>query len=120
MASRGYVGNPQATAETITSDGWLRTGDIAVYDSEGFLTIVDRRKELIKYKGFQGKQPLLCTADAVCFLIRDRVVAPAEMESVLSGHPAIADSAVIGLFSEKEGTEVPRYVRTQSYHDLSL
>lgn len=57
---REYVGNPKATAETITPDGWLRTGDIAVYHPEGFLTIVDRRKELIKYKGFQGKRNGLC------------------------------------------------------------
>ena len=56
---RGYVGNPHATAETITPDGWLKTGDVAVCNREGFITIVDRRKELIKYKGFQGMN-LVC------------------------------------------------------------
>lgn len=51
---RGYVGNAEATAATITPDGWLKTGDVAVRDQNGFITIVDRLKELIKYKGFQG------------------------------------------------------------------
>ena len=45
----------KATKDSITPDGWFRTGDIAIRDSEGFYTIVDRKKELIKYKGFQGK-----------------------------------------------------------------
>ncbi len=48
------MGNPQATADSITPDGWLKTGDIARFDEDGFLFIVDRRKEMIKYKGFQG------------------------------------------------------------------
>lgn len=51
---RGYAKNPKATAETITPDGWLRTGDVAIADKDGFLSITDRVKELIKYKGFQG------------------------------------------------------------------
>lgn len=51
---RGYAKNPKATAETITPDGWLRTGDVSIADEAGFLSITDRIKELIKYKGFQG------------------------------------------------------------------
>lgn len=47
---KGYLNNPTATANSITSDGWLKTGDIAVIDEEGYYKIVDRKKELIKYK----------------------------------------------------------------------
>jgi len=53
---QGYLNNEAATRETITPDGWLKTGDIATRDSKGFFRIVDRKKELIKYKGFQGNQ----------------------------------------------------------------
>ncbi|EAU91467.1 AMP binding protein [Coprinopsis cinerea okayama7 len=85
---KGYLNNPKATKESITHDRWFKTGDIAIRDSEGYYTIVDRRKELIKYKGFQ--------------------VPPAELESVLLTHPEIADTAVIGVDSAKEATELPR------------
>lgn len=54
---QGYLNNEAATRETITSDGWLKTGDIFTRDSEGLFRIVDRKKELIKYKGFQGYRP---------------------------------------------------------------
>jgi acyl-CoA synthetase (AMP-forming)/AMP-acid ligase II len=83
----GYLNNDEATAETITDEGWLRTGDIAEADGEGFLTIVDRLKELIKYKGFQ--------------------VPPAELEAVLIAHPAVSDCAVIGVPDEEAG-ELPK------------
>ena len=83
----GYLNNPKATAETITEDGWLRTGDIAHFDEDGYLFITDRLKELIKYKGFQ--------------------VAPAELEAELLTHPAIADAAVIGLPDDEAG-ELPK------------
>lgn len=73
----GYYNNPSATAEIIDSEGWLHTGDMGYFDNDGFLYIVDRLKELIKYKGYQ--------------------VAPAELESVLLSHPKIKDAAVIGL-----------------------
>ncbi|KAI0343749.1 AMP binding protein [Trametopsis cervina] len=85
---KGYLNNPKATAESITPDGWFKTGDIAIRDDEGYYYIVDRRKELIKYKGFQ--------------------VAPAELEAVLLQHPEIADCAVVGVVSEAEATELPR------------
>jgi acyl-CoA synthetase (AMP-forming)/AMP-acid ligase II len=83
---KGYLGQPQATAELIDNEGWLRTGDIGYVDEEGALYIVDRLKELIKYKG--------------------RQVAPAELEAVLLSHPAIADAAVLPSPDEKAG-EVP-------------
>lgn len=80
---RGYYNNPKATAETITSDGWLKTGDIGYYNDEGKWFIVDRKKELIKVKGNQ--------------------VAPAELEGLLLEHPGIVDVAVIGIrFAEDE------------------
>ncbi|KIJ65890.1 hypothetical protein HYDPIDRAFT_109959 [Hydnomerulius pinastri MD-312] len=85
---KGYLNNPSATTSSITPDGWFKTGDIAVRDAEGFFTIVDRRKELIKYKGFQ--------------------VPPAELESVLLQHHELADAAVIGIESKEEATELPR------------
>ncbi|CAI9116988.1 OLC1v1018292C1 [Oldenlandia corymbosa var. corymbosa] len=72
---KGYLGNEEATASTLTSEGWLRTGDLCYIDDDGFLFIVDRLKELIKYKGYQ--------------------VAPAELEALLLGHPDITDAAVI-------------------------
>lgn len=82
----GYLNNPEATAETIVEDGWLRTGDLASIDADGYLYIRDRLKELIKYKGFQ--------------------VAPAELEALLLTHPAVADVAVIGEPDEEAG-ELP-------------
>jgi len=84
---RGYLNRPEATAETIDAEGWLRTGDIGYADADGDFYIVDRAKELIKYKGLQ--------------------VAPAELEAVLLGHPAIADAAVIGIADEEAG-EAPK------------
>ena len=84
---KGYLGNPDATARTIDADGWLRTGDVARVDEDGVFVIVDRVKELIKYKGYQ--------------------IAPAELEALLVTHPAIADAAVIPLPDEAAG-EVPK------------
>ncbi len=83
---KGYLNNAKATSETIVEDGWLRTGDIAHFDEDGFIYITDRLKELIKYKGFQ--------------------VAPAEIEAELVSHPAIADAAVVGK-PDAEAGELP-------------
>ncbi|WP_072804360.1 AMP-binding protein [Rhodococcoides yunnanense] len=83
----GYLNNPTATADTLDDDGYLHTGDIAVVDAEGVVYIVDRLKELIKYKGYQ--------------------VPPAELEALLLTHPEIADAAVIGVLDD-EGEEVPK------------
>ena len=86
---KGYLNNPEATARTVDADGWLHTGDIGVLDADGYLTVVDRLKELIKVKGFQ--------------------VAPAELESLLLKHPKIADVAVIPVADEHCG-EVPKAI----------
>ncbi|KAL2652451.1 hypothetical protein R1flu_020579 [Riccia fluitans] len=82
----GYWKNEKATAETIDKDGWLHTGDLAKIDDNGFVYIVDRLKELIKYKGFQ--------------------VAPSELERVILNHPEIMDTAVIP-FPDEEAGEIP-------------
>jgi acyl-CoA synthetase (AMP-forming)/AMP-acid ligase II len=84
---KGYLNNPQATARAIDPDGWLHTGDVARVEEDGSLRIVDRLKEMIKYKGYQ--------------------IAPAELEAVLLTHPAIADAAVIPVPDEEAG-EVPK------------
>ena len=83
----GYLNNPEATAQTVTEDGWLRTGDIGYVDEDGYLFIVDRLKELIKFKGFQ--------------------VAPAELEATLVAMPGISDAAVVGMPDDEAG-EVPK------------
>lgn len=57
IVPRGYYNNPQANADTFTPDGWLKTGDVVVRDADGMLYVVDRKKELVKYKGFQGLCP---------------------------------------------------------------
>lgn len=82
----GYLNNPAATATTLDAEGWLHTGDIARIDADGYLFIVDRLKELIKYKGFQ--------------------VPPAELEALLLTHAAVADAAVIGEPNDEAG-ELP-------------
>lgn len=82
----GYLNNKTATDEMLI-DGWIRTGDIAFYDDDGFFHITDRLKELIKVKGFQ--------------------VAPAELEELLRSHADITDAAVVGVPHEKNG-EAPR------------
>ncbi|EKM53608.1 uncharacterized protein PHACADRAFT_260046 [Phanerochaete carnosa HHB-10118-sp] len=85
---KGYLRNVEATNASLTPDGWFKTGDVLSRDPEGYYTVVDRKKELIKYKGFQ--------------------VAPAELEGVLLEHPNIVDAGVVGIMSEAEATELPR------------
>lgn len=85
----GYLNNPEATAAMLDADGWLHTGDIGSVDADGYLRVVDRVKELIKYKGYQ--------------------VAPAELEGVLLTHPAVADAAVIPC-PDAEAGEVPKAI----------
>ncbi|MCS5733644.1 AMP-binding protein [Herbiconiux daphne] len=84
---RGYLHDEEATRHAIDDDGWLHTGDIATVDSDGVYAIVDRLKELIKYKGYQ--------------------VAPAVLEAVLLSHPDVVDAAVIGV-PDDDGQEVPK------------
>lgn len=84
---KGYLNRPEATASTIDPEGWLHTGDIGYADEDGHFFIVDRAKELIKYKGFQ--------------------VAPAELEALLLSHPAVQDAAVIPCPDEEAG-EIPK------------
>jgi acyl-CoA synthetase (AMP-forming)/AMP-acid ligase II len=96
---KGYWNNETATHNTIDDDGWLHTGDIGHIDADGHLYIVDRLKELIKYKGFQ--------------------VAPAELEALLLTHPQVADAAVIGL-PDVEAGEIPAaYVVLKQGQDLT-
>ncbi len=109
---QGYLNNPTATAEAITPDGWFKTGDIGTCDADGFFYIVDRRKELIKYKVSRVRCSSLrgsLRASRSRGLIFFSAVPPAELEGVLLTHPDIADAAVIGVESAKEATEFPRY-----------
>jgi len=84
---KGYLNKPHATREAM-EDGFYKTGDVLVRDSEGFFYIVDRKKELIKYKGYQ--------------------VSPAEIENVLFQHPDVEDCAVIGVSDPETQNELPK------------
>ena len=96
---KGYLNNEAATKSTIDDDGWLHTGDIGHIDADGHLFIVDRLKELIKYKGFQ--------------------VPPAELEALLLTHPQIADAAVIGLPDDEAGEIPAAYVVLKQGQDAT-
>jgi acyl-CoA synthetase (AMP-forming)/AMP-acid ligase II len=84
---KGYLNAPEATAAMLDPEGWLHTGDLGTIDEQAYVFIVDRVKELIKYKGLQ--------------------VAPAELEAVLLSHPAVTDAAVV-RFPDEEAGEVPK------------
>ncbi|KAI9322595.1 hypothetical protein BX666DRAFT_2128669 [Dichotomocladium elegans] len=84
---KGYINNPKETAACIDADGYFHSGDVGLIQEDGRFYIVDRLKELIKYKGFQ--------------------VAPAELESILLKSPDVEDCAVIGLYDESQATEIP-------------
>ena len=86
----GYLNNPKATQETFDSDGWLHTGDVGKIDREGFITITDRIKEMIKVKGIG--------------------VAPAELEDLLLGHPDVEDAAVLAIVDPYSGERPKAYV----------
>ncbi|PSR89508.1 4-coumarate--CoA ligase-like [Actinidia chinensis var. chinensis] len=83
---KGYVGDDEATSTTLDPEGWLKTGDLCYFDSDGFLYIVDRLKELIKYKAYQ--------------------VPPAELEHLLQSNPEIADAAVVP-YPDEEAGQIP-------------
>lgn len=85
---KGYHNNPTATDNTIAPGGWMQTGDIVVRDPDGWISVVDRKKELIKYKGFQ--------------------VAPAEIEGLLLQHDKVLDAGVVGVYDPNQATEVVR------------
>jgi acyl-CoA synthetase (AMP-forming)/AMP-acid ligase II len=84
---RGYLDNPEATAATVDADGFVHTGDVVVAEADGAFRVVDRLKEIIKYKGHQ--------------------VAPAALEAILLTHPAVADAAVIAGHTEEAG-DIPK------------
>lgn len=86
LIMKGYINDPVATSNTIDVDGWLHTGDVGYYDADGFFFVVDRIKELIKYKAYQ--------------------VPPAELESILMSHPDVVDAAVVGIPDDNAG-ELP-------------
>lgn len=96
---KGYFNNPEATASTLDSNGWLRTGDICYIDEDGHVFVVDRLKELIKYKGYQ--------------------VAPAELEALLLAHPEIEDAAVIPYPDKEVGQFPMAYVVRKASSTLS-
>ncbi len=87
---KGYWQRPEATAEVLDEEGWLRTGDIAVIDQDGFVSIVDRKKDLIIVSGFN--------------------VYPNEIEDVVMAHPKVAACAAIGVADEKSGEAVKLFV----------
>ncbi|GMK55751.1 hypothetical protein CspeluHIS016_0208070 [Cutaneotrichosporon spelunceum] len=85
---RGYHKRPEETAKTMAPGGWYKTGDVLTRREDGWWKVVDRVKELIKYKGFQ--------------------VAPAELEGVILKHPKVIDAGLCGVYDESQATELPR------------
>ncbi|KAG0430946.1 hypothetical protein HPB47_022245, partial [Ixodes persulcatus] len=97
---KGYHGRPEATAEALSSDGWLRTGDLGYYDNEGRLHVIERLKQMIK-----------------CM---DNVVTPAELEEILITHEAVAEAAVVGVASSKYGEAPTACVVVKDGFDKNL
>ena len=95
---QGYWGRPDATAEVLSEDGWLRTGDMATIDKEGYLRIVDRKKDMIIVSGFN--------------------VYPNEIEDVVALHPGVLEVGAVGVPDEKSG-EVPKIVVVKKDPDLT-
>ncbi|ERN13643.1 hypothetical protein AMTR_s00049p00101240 [Amborella trichopoda] len=104
---KGYIGNEEATTSILDSEGWLKTGDLCYIDNEGYLFVVDRLKELIKYKAYQVIILIRCSLslsisyDAV--LNPCIQVAPADLEGILLSHLEIADAAVVPYPDEEAG-----------------
>jgi len=96
----GYLHNPEATANTIDKEGFLHTGDVGHFDDEGYVFIVDRVKELIKYKGYQ--------------------VAPAELEAIILAHPAVMDAAVVGRPDSVDGELPTAFVVLKNVQQASV
>jgi long-chain acyl-CoA synthetase len=94
----GYLDDPEATARVLTPDGWLRTGDVATVDEDGYLYLVDRVKDLIIVSGFN--------------------VYPAEVEDVLLEHPGVAEAGVVGVAHPHTGEAVKAYVVARRGVDL--
>ncbi|WP_206484249.1 AMP-binding protein [Thalassotalea sp. G2M2-11] len=90
----GYWQRPEATSETLTADGWLKTGDIGYIQADGFIKLVDRKKDMIIVSGFN--------------------VYPNEIEDVLSSHEHVLEAAVIGMPSDKTGESIRAYVTLKS------
>ena len=87
---KGYWNRPEATDEVLDAEGWFRTGDVAIIDEDGFVSIVDRIKDLIIVSGFN--------------------VYPNEIEDVVAAHPKVANAAAIGVPDEKSGEAVKLFV----------
>lgn len=85
---KGYHGRPEETAKSMAPGGWYKTGDVLIRRDDGWWQVVDRVKELIKYKGFQ--------------------VAPAELEGILLKHPKVIDVGMCAVYDEAQATELPR------------
>ncbi|RVW50931.1 4-coumarate--CoA ligase-like 5 [Vitis vinifera] len=96
---KGYFRNPEATASALDSNAWLRTGDLCYIDDDGFLFVVDRLKEVIKYKGYQ--------------------VPPSELEALLLTHPEIVDAAVVPFPDKKVGQYPMAYIHRKAGSCLS-
>ena len=96
--TQGYFNNPQATQEAIDDDGWLHTGDIGILDSNGYIKITDRSKDMFIVGGFNAY--------------------PAEIENILCDHPAISQSAVIGVEDERMGEVAKAFVVLKPNQDL--
>ncbi|XP_063538470.1 uncharacterized protein LOC134747764 [Cydia strobilella] len=96
---KGYRNNDKANKEAFTDDGWFRSGDLAIGDEHGIITIADRLKELIKVKGFQ--------------------VPPAELEGVLRDHPSVDDAAVIGVPHETNGEAPKAFIVLKKGHNVA-
>ncbi|CAN7997503.1 unnamed protein product, partial [Ixodes pacificus] len=97
---KGYIGRPEATAEALSDEGWLRTGDLGLYDTDGRIHIIDRLKEMIK-----------------CM---DNAVTPAELEELLLTHEAVAEAAVVGVPSPKYGEAPAACVVVKDGFDKNL